>query len=86
MDNFQGCSAATGQAVTKTRTGLGLDWDWTGAGRSILANSYKLRGGSGSSEVVRPGSGWGHAKWWVWLGVALTSSVVIMQCMLIHII
>ena len=31
------------------------------------------RGGSGSSEVVRPGSGCGHVKWWVWLGVALTS-------------
>ena len=31
------------------------------------------RGGSGSSEVVRPGSGWGHLKWWVWLGVALMS-------------
>ena len=38
-----------------------------------LRKDCPLRGGSGSSEVVRPGSGWGHFKWWVWLGVALTS-------------
>ena len=35
--------------------------------------SVTVRGGSGSSEVVRPGSGWDHVKWWVWLGVALMS-------------
>ena len=38
-----------------------------------LLDAPVYRGGSGSSEVVRPGSGWGHVTWWVWLGVALTS-------------